>query len=66
MESTVKWLPYSEDAKNESTILAWRIDAGTFMAFWDEGQEAWFDVAGDDITTDGFEFWAVVPEPQFS
>lgn len=63
MNETIEWLPFTEKAQDIfGSILVWREDAGTFVAFYHDEQECWFSERGEDLTGDLPEFYARMPK----
>lgn len=59
----IEWLPFNDAAQGIfGSMFAWREDAGTFVAFYDEEQECWFSERGEDLTDDLPAFYAKMPK----
>ena len=62
-ERCIDWLPFTEAAQDiGGSILVWREDAGTFVAFYDGEQECWFTERGEDLTGDLPAYYAKMPQ----
>jgi len=60
---TTDWQPVDTAPKDGSLILAYRKDAGFFLAqYWPE-DKAWFIDNGEDVTEDMFTHWMHLPPP---
>ena len=62
-EQCVEWLPFKEAAQDcQGSLLVWREDAGTFVAFYDDDPRCWFTELGEDLTGDLPAFYAKMPQ----
>lgn len=62
-EQAVNWIPFTEAAQSiQGSVLVWREDTGTFVAFYDDEQECWFSERGEDLTGDLPAFYTRMPE----
>lgn len=62
-EQCVEWLPFAEAAQDcQGSLLVWREDAGTFVAFYDDDARCWFTERGEDLTGDLPAYYAKMPQ----
>ena len=61
-ERCIEWLPFTEAAETIDSILVWREDAGTFVAFYDDDARCWFTERGEDLTGDLPAYYAKMPQ----
>ena len=62
-ERCIEWLPFNEAAQDcQGSLLVWREDAGTFVAFYDDDARCWFTERGEDLTGDLPAYYAKMPQ----
>ena len=64
------WRDFATAPRDGRDVLAWRSDAGVFIAsctLADDGEtDVWFSVDGEDLTGDLPSLWMPLPEPPAS
>ena len=62
-EQCIEWLPFTEAAQDcQGSLLVWREDAGTFVAFYNDDARCWFTERGEDLTGDLPAYYAKMPQ----